>query len=65
MIDPGTLQNATYLGDGLYAGTQVDKIVLYSFDGIRVLNQVFLEPQVLLAFSHWAKEVLEREEKPT
>ena len=50
------LPHATYLGDGLYVGLRNDgAAVLWSSDGISVLDVVFLEPTVLQAFELWVK----------
>jgi hypothetical protein len=40
-------KKATYLGDGLYALDDGDTLVLFSSNGIEVLNEVHLEPGVI------------------
>lgn len=42
--------NVVYLGDGLYASFDGFSIRLYTSDGIRDTNEVFLEPEVLVRF---------------
>lgn len=49
------LPEAVYLGDGLYASFDGWQIELYSFDGIRKLNSVFLEPSVLVSFENYVR----------
>ena len=39
----------TYLGDGCYATLEGSTIVLTAEDGIRVTDQVYLEPEVYRA----------------
>lgn len=43
----------TYLGDGLYAAMEGAMVKLYTSDGFRETNVVFLEPEVLTAFLRW------------
>lgn len=60
-----------YLGDGLYARYDGNGIWLTSENGVEVLNQVYLEPEVVAVFEQYLGR-LERwisaqreEEKPT
>jgi len=39
----------TYLGDGLYAKWEADRLVLYTSNGIEVTNTIVLEREVLKA----------------
>ncbi len=56
-----------YLGDGLYAQYEHGMVELYTFDGLRKTNQVFLEEPVLDAFFRWINRVYDdkREEEYT
>jgi hypothetical protein len=56
IANPEGLDHRAYLGDGLYVGTDGHQIVLYAFDGIRVLNRVYLEDNVLKNFEFWLKK---------
>ena len=38
-----------YLGDGLYAKWEGNRLILYTSNGIQVTNTVILEPEVLQA----------------
>lgn len=46
-----------YLGDGLYASYDGYHIILQSSDGIRVLDEVALEPAVYQALTEYAKAI--------
>jgi hypothetical protein len=50
-----------YLGDGLFASFDGWQIVLYTTDGIRTTNQVYLEPEVLAAFLRYI-ELLKKQQ---
>lgn len=45
-----TATHKDYLGDGLYVRVRGDTVWLTSENGVEVLNEVALEPQVLNAF---------------
>jgi hypothetical protein len=60
-LNPEGLDHRAYLGDGLYVGTDGFHVVLYASDGIRVLNVVYLENDVLKSFEHWVKRLREGE----
>jgi hypothetical protein len=49
----------TYLGDGLYADFDGYHVVLTAENGIRATNTVYLDPQVLQAFSEYLKSLRE------
>jgi len=49
------------LGDGLFASFDGWQIVLYTTDGIRTTNQVYLEPEVLAAFLRYI-ELLKKQQ---
>lgn len=51
---PGAL---SYLGDGLYAEFDGFQIRLVASDGERVLNEVFLEPDVFYALLNYAQGI--------
>lgn len=51
-------QDATYLGDGLYATHDGYQVELFAHDGIRKTNQVYLSPQTLETFLHWVKRTI-------
>lgn len=42
-----TEKKKTYIGDGLYASFDGDMICITAENGMQVLNEIFLEPQVL------------------
>lgn len=42
--------NKHYLGDGVYMGTDELGITLWTSDGVRNQNAIFIEPEVLKAF---------------
>ena len=50
-------ENDTYLGDGLYAAFDGWQIELYSSNGQEKTNQVYLEPEVLVAFWKYVKKL--------
>jgi hypothetical protein len=45
------MDNATYLGDGLYVTHTAWEVELYAHNGIEKTNRVFLDPPTLRAFS--------------
>ncbi len=47
----------TYLGDGLYASFDGYQIRLYSSNGIRATNEVYLEPEVLARFEAYVADL--------
>lgn len=50
-------ERSTYLGDGLYVELDdFGMVVLYTSDGVRHTNTVYLEPKVLENFVNWIKE---------
>lgn len=50
------LEDAHYLGDGLYVTHDGWQVELFAHNGIGKTNQVFLEPSVLKAFVEWLKQ---------
>lgn len=56
-LNPEGLEYKDYLGDGLYVGVAGHQIVLYSFNGVDVLDAVYLDPEVLRNFEHWMMRV--------
>jgi len=46
-----------YLGDGLYVRWEGYQVKLYSSDGERVLNEVYLDEGVLRNFEEWLARV--------
>ena len=45
-----------YLGDGVYikrSETSPNDIVLYTFDGLNVGNEIYIEPEVFQAMMRW------------
>ena len=49
--------NDVYLGDALFASFDGYQIELYTTDGIRKTDQVYLEPAVLAAFLHYVESL--------
>jgi hypothetical protein len=49
--------NDVYLGDALFASFDGYQIELYTTDGIRKTDQVYLEPAVLAAFLHYIESL--------
>jgi hypothetical protein len=49
-----------YLGDGLYAEYDGWQIRIYASNGVRVTNEVYLEPSVLQSFLSYIKTIRER-----
>ena len=60
MLNPESLDHREYLGDGLYVGTVNDQIVLYSFNGVQVIDSVYLDGNVLLNFKAWLETLHEQ-----
>ena len=56
-LNPEELDHRTYLGDGLYVGTDGYHIWLYTSDGIDITNAVALERSVLLEFKAWLEKL--------
>ena len=54
---PPGLENECYLGDGAYVGTEGESVVLWTTDGIRVTNIIYLEPSVMLSLEGWFKRL--------
>ena len=50
----------TYLGDAVYASYDGYQIELTTEDGLQVTNRIYLEPQVLEAFSRYTKQIADR-----
>lgn len=46
-----------YLGDGLYASFDGYQLRLYTSDGIRETNEVFLEPSTLAELLHYVEHL--------
>jgi len=51
------LQKSTYIGDGAYAYYDGYGIWVFSHDGIRILNKVYLEPPVFRALVEFQKRI--------
>jgi hypothetical protein len=49
-------RRSVYLGDGLYVAMDRGDVEIYSHDGIRKTNQVFMDGYVLNAFLNWLEE---------
>ena len=60
-MNPEDLDHRDYLGDGLYVGTAGYQVVLYSSNGVAVLDMVYLNESVLESFEHWVKRLREEE----
>lgn len=45
-----------YLGDGLYVRDEGYQIMLFSHNGIRATNEIFLESSVLKEFLHYLEK---------
>lgn len=52
--------DATYLGDGLYADHDGHMIRLFTYDGITVKNEVFLEIEVIENFKKFIQQFEKR-----
>lgn len=59
---PNQLQSPSYLGDGVYVGHDGYQTWIVTFDGIRVTNQVALEPGMVQKISDWHQRVVMRGE---
>jgi hypothetical protein len=46
-----------YLGDGLYVDYDGHMVILTAEDGVSIQNEVFLEPQVLVAFEDFLRRL--------
>lgn len=53
-----------YLGDGVYAEYDGYQIKLYTDDGFRPTNTIYLEPQVLDRFEKWVDQLKESLKSP-
>jgi len=54
----------TYLGDGLYVEFEGYQYKLYTSDGERITNVIYLDPDVLASFLAFIKRVDEARNKP-
>ena len=54
------LAEPAYLGDGLYVSHDGWQVELFAHNGIFKTNQVFLEPEVLVAFEAYLKDFREK-----
>jgi hypothetical protein len=45
--------NPIYLGDGVYAELEDERIILYTSNGRTQTNRIVLEPEVLRVFLEW------------
>ncbi len=59
------LDNKTYLGDGLYVGEKYGQVWLYAHNGLSVLNEVCLEPEVIQEFFKYLERIRGLEIKVT
>lgn len=53
-----------YLGDGAYVRVEAGMVCLYTTNGIRRTNEIFLEPAVLQNFEEWLKKIRAARQKP-
>jgi hypothetical protein len=58
------MQEAAYVGDGLYALWDGQDIALFAHDGIRIADIVYLEPEVQVAFARFMEGIVSGETKP-
>jgi len=49
--------DVTYLGDSVYANFDGYQIELFTFNGLGVTNQIYLDPETLKSFLSYVKEV--------
>lgn len=54
--DRPDLKSKEYLGDGAYVGMRGVDVDLWTTDGVRVTNQIVLEPSVLRVFIDWIRQ---------
>lgn len=47
------MENEVYLGDGAYAKWEGNQLLIYTSDGIRITNRVYLEPDGMLTLIHF------------
>lgn len=50
------VKEPSYLGDGVYVKkceSGEDTIVLYTFDGLHVKDEIFIEPEVFQSLMRW------------
>ena len=47
------LTNIQYLGDGVYVGFNFGALWLITSDGIKITNEICLEPEVIQAFKSY------------
>jgi hypothetical protein len=59
-VNPEVLDYREYIGDGLYVGTHHGAICLYTFDGIVVYNEVWLDERMWKTLLMWKERVNER-----
>jgi hypothetical protein len=52
-----SLKQPEYLGDGLYVSWDGWQIRLYAHNGVEATNEVFLEPEVLVAFLRYTQNL--------
>jgi len=51
-----------YLGDGVYVDVERGTIKLTTEDGVRVLNEIFLDPDVYQSLTEYVDSVWKRQE---
>jgi hypothetical protein len=49
-----------YLGDGVYAAFEGDQLKLSTSDGVRQINVIYLEPEVVEALQRYLKAAASR-----
>ena len=47
------LTKTQYLGDGVYVGFNLGLLCLVTSDGMRITNEIYLEPEVISAFKSY------------
>ncbi len=52
------MDNATYLGDGVYIKTHQGQLLLYTANGIEVTNKIYLEPEVAELLVNYINKIL-------
>lgn len=60
LLELTQLDNALYIGDGVYVGSDGLHVWLCTSNGLAVTNEVALDPHVLASFRKW----LERHAPP-
>ena len=60
----GELEQRRYLGDGAYVGHDGFGVVLTTENGLAITNQIYLEPNVMIALITWWEHVKEGKRAP-